>query len=82
MALRALAKAMTGAIHFVPWSKPANVGQFWFFHAPSFPQSEADYHACGFQTAPLPEITAIVAESENRSSIFAIDGGDQHLREV
>jgi len=39
MALRALAEAMTGAIHFVPWSKPTHVGQFWFFHASSFPQA-------------------------------------------
>jgi hypothetical protein len=26
MALRALAEAMAGAIHFVPWSKPTRVG--------------------------------------------------------
>jgi|SRR5260370_39536288 len=32
MALRALAEAMTGAIHFVYWSKPTRTGQFWFFH--------------------------------------------------
>jgi hypothetical protein len=25
---------MTGAIHFVPWSKPTRIGQFWFFHTP------------------------------------------------
>jgi hypothetical protein len=31
MALRALAEAMTGTIHFVLWSKPTQVGQFWFF---------------------------------------------------
>src|SRR5438876_6055412 len=37
MPLGALAEAMTGAIHFVPWSKPTHVGQFWFFHADSFP---------------------------------------------
>jgi hypothetical protein len=36
-ALRALAEAMTGAIHFILWSKPTYVGQFWFFHTPSFP---------------------------------------------
>jgi len=40
MALRALAEAMTGAIHFVLWSKPTDVGQFLFFHADSFPQAE------------------------------------------
>jgi len=34
MALRALAEVMTGAIHFVPWSKPTRIGQFWFFHTP------------------------------------------------
>jgi len=39
MALRALAEAMTGTIHFVLWSKPTHVGQFWFFHAFSFPQA-------------------------------------------
>ena len=39
MALRALAEVMTGAIHFVLWSKPTHVGQFWFFHADSFPQA-------------------------------------------
>jgi hypothetical protein len=38
MTLRALAEAMTGTIHFIPWSKPTQVGQFWFFHAPSLPQ--------------------------------------------
>jgi len=38
MAIRALAKAMTGTIHFVPWSKPTHVGQFWLFHTPSLPQ--------------------------------------------
>jgi hypothetical protein len=39
MALRALAEAMAGAIHFILWSKPTQVGQFWFFHAFSFPQA-------------------------------------------
>jgi len=38
MALRALAEAMTGAIHFVLWSKPTHIGQFWFVHASSFTQ--------------------------------------------
>ena|ERR1700730_13978302 len=38
MALRAFAEAMTGTIHFFPGSKPTHVGQFWFFHVPSFPQ--------------------------------------------
>ena len=37
MALRALAEAMTGAIHFVPGAKPTYTGQFWFFHASIFP---------------------------------------------
>ena len=54
MALRALAEAMTGAIHFVLWSKPTHVGQFWFFHADSFPQAGTDCYPCGVQTAPLP----------------------------
>ena len=39
MALGTLAEAMTGAIHFVPWSKPTHVGQFWLFHASSFPHA-------------------------------------------
>ena len=34
MALRALPEAMTSAIHFVLWSKPTRIGQFWFFHTP------------------------------------------------
>jgi hypothetical protein len=37
--LGTLAEAMTGAIHFVLWSKPPHVGKFWFFHASSFPQA-------------------------------------------
>ena len=37
MALRALAETMTRAIHFVLWSKPTHVGQFWFLHASSVP---------------------------------------------
>ena len=39
VALRALAEAVTGAIHLVPWPKPTYVGQFWLFHAVSFPQA-------------------------------------------
>jgi hypothetical protein len=39
VALRALAEAMTGAIHFVPWPKPTHGDQFWFLHADSFPQA-------------------------------------------
>jgi hypothetical protein len=42
LTLRALAKTMTGAIHFVLWSEPTHVGQFWFFHAFSFPQAGTD----------------------------------------
>jgi hypothetical protein len=38
MALRALAEAMTGAIHFISWSKPTYIGQFWSCHMASFPQ--------------------------------------------
>ncbi len=41
VALRALAEAMTGAIHFVLGAKPTYAGQFWFFHALIFPQAEA-----------------------------------------
>ena len=54
MALRALAEAMTGAIHFVPWTKPTNVGQFWLFHAPSFPHARRFGYPVDIQTDPLP----------------------------
>ena len=37
IALRALAEAMTRAIHFLSWAKPSRVRQLWLFHAPSFP---------------------------------------------
>jgi hypothetical protein len=39
MTLGTPAEAMTGAIHFVLWSKPPHVGKFWLFHASSFPQA-------------------------------------------
>ena len=55
MALRALAEAMTGAIHFVPWSKPAHVGQFWLFHTASFPQARRFGYLWLFKTDPLSE---------------------------
>jgi hypothetical protein len=48
MALRALAEAMTGAIHFVPWPKPTHIGQFWLFHVPSFPQDREFGYLCGY----------------------------------
>jgi|ERR1022692_637633 hypothetical protein len=54
MALRTLAEAMTGAIHFALWSKPTNVGQFWFFHALSFPQDGRFGYPVDIQTGPLP----------------------------
>jgi hypothetical protein len=31
---------MAGAIHFVPWSKPTRVGQFWLFHTSKFPTGQ------------------------------------------
>ena len=31
-ALRALAEAVTGAIHFILWSKPTQAHQFWLYH--------------------------------------------------
>ena len=34
--LRALAEAVTGAVHLVPWPKPTYIGQFWLLHAVSF----------------------------------------------
>jgi hypothetical protein len=40
MALRALAEAVTCAIHFVPRSKPPHVGQFWRCHLPSFSKGQ------------------------------------------
>jgi hypothetical protein len=55
-ALRALANAMTAAIHFLPWSKPSHIGQFWFFHADSFPQTGElcqPYGSSTVQPAPL-----------------------------
>jgi hypothetical protein len=53
-AARALAEAMTGAIHFVPWPKPTRISQFWFFHAPSFPQAERFGYPVDIQAAPPP----------------------------
>lgn len=66
MTRRALAEAMTGVIHFVPWSKPPQVGQFWCSHVHSFPQAGADCQPCGFRTAPLPPGQAQVRRSETR----------------
>jgi hypothetical protein len=40
MALRALAEAMTRAIHFLFWPEPSHVDQLWLFHALSFPHRE------------------------------------------
>jgi len=54
MARRALAEAMTGAIHFVLWSKPTHVSQFWCFHAFSFPQAGLLFQSFGLQTPRLP----------------------------
>ena len=38
IALRAPAEVVTRAIHFVPWSKPSHIRQFWIFHTLSLPQ--------------------------------------------
>jgi hypothetical protein len=38
IAPRAPAEVVTSAIHFVPWSKPSHVRQFWIFHTLSLPQ--------------------------------------------
>jgi hypothetical protein len=46
-ALRALAEAMTRAIHFILWPKPSHVGQFWLFHAPQFPTRHTVWLHCG-----------------------------------
>jgi hypothetical protein len=40
MALRAFAEAVTG----VPWPKSTYIGQFWPFHAVSFPLAGQLYH--------------------------------------
>jgi hypothetical protein len=53
MAFRALAGAMTGAVHFVFWPKPTHVGQFWLFHAPSFPQARQFGYPLDIQTDSL-----------------------------
>ena len=37
IALRALAEAVTGAIHLVPRPKRTYIGQFWTFHVVTFP---------------------------------------------
>ena len=55
MAVRALAETVTGAIHLVPWPKPTYIGQFWPFHAVSFPQAGQVCQSDRFQTAPLPK---------------------------
>jgi hypothetical protein len=36
LAARALAEAVTGAIHFVLWPKPTRTSQFGLFHIQSF----------------------------------------------
>ena len=43
MALGTLAEAMTGAIHFVPWSKPTRIDQFWFGHTANYCHNLAPY---------------------------------------
>jgi hypothetical protein len=53
MTLRTFAEAMTGSIHFVPWPKPTCLGQFWLFHAPSFPQARRFGYPLDIQTDPL-----------------------------
>jgi len=62
MALRALAEAMTGAIHFFLWSKPSHVGQFWLFHASSFPRARRFGYTVDIHTDPLPK-SALIAFS-------------------
>ena len=56
MALRAFAEVMAGTIHFFLGSKPTHVGQFWFFHAPSFPQA-GELCQPEIQAAPLPFVS-------------------------
>jgi hypothetical protein len=62
MALRAFAEAMTGAIHFFLWSKPSHVGQFWLFHASSFPRARRFGYTVDIHTDPLPK-SALIAFS-------------------
>jgi hypothetical protein len=40
LALRALAKAMTGAVHFVLRPKPTYIRQLWFVHLAALPTPE------------------------------------------
>jgi hypothetical protein len=42
-AFGAFSEEMTGAIHFVLGAKPTHVGQFWLFHARSFPLAECPF---------------------------------------
>ena len=55
-AARALAEAMTGAIHFVPWPKPTRISQFGLFHIASFPQAARLSQPSGNLIDPLPAI--------------------------
>jgi len=69
IAVRALAEAMTGAIHFVLWPQPARTGQFWFFHAPSVPQARRLGYPCGYSTDPLPVARSLAAFFFFRSAL-------------
>ncbi len=69
-AFRAFTEVMTRTIHFFLGPKPTHVGQFWFFHAPSFPQAG---ELC------QPEIQTPVYPGA-RVSINAQDSGAQEFR--
>ena len=45
---------------------PFNNHKAGLFHALSFPQADADYQPCGFQTAPLPEVHCFFTAREPR----------------
>jgi len=60
IALRAAAEVVTSAIHFVPWSKPSHVRQFWIFHALHPGRSPSIPCACRIQQAKPEQIASFV----------------------
>jgi hypothetical protein len=59
MALRALAEEVAGAVHFVPWSKPPYVSQFWLCHVTVSHTPDHIANNVDFQTALLPAMNGI-----------------------
>ena len=84
MALRALAEAMTRAIHFVLWPKPSHVGQFWLFHAPQFPTGQTVWlhsveimltHYQGFEGSPIKDGRAIAIRAARKLFVARLQWG-------